>query len=204
MTISEQSGVPLGRSLLAGLGAGGVAAIVASIVSLQLKSPDRVFINSGSVAIAVLLAGLVTGLVYSTSGDRNRGVRNVAIWLVGAFLLVVVAALIVQMMAAGLVLHVVSFCIPLAAISLVIAGVLTPILARPGLHPAVSGPVAGALGLIVGVALAGHGANGRLALPSASGATGAGAEVTSRRTLPANSSSSIRASRRPATRSTSN
>jgi len=178
-TMEPQTRPPLGLSLAAGLGAGGAAAIVAAIVSLALKSPDRLFLSSASVSIAALVAGVLTGFVYFTGSDQSSAVRNVAVWIVGAFLLVVVVALLVQMLAAGLVLHVVSFCIPLAAISLMIAGVLTPILARPGLHPTVSGPVAGALGLIVGVALAGHGAGaGRLALPNAGGSTGTGALLT--------------------------
>jgi len=95
-TADAQTRLPLGRSLAAGLGAGGIAAIVAALVSLGLKSPDRVFLNSASVSIVVLLGGLITGFAYFSGAGRAQAVRNVAIWIVAAFLIVVAAVLAVE------------------------------------------------------------------------------------------------------------
>lgn len=157
----------LSRSLAAGLGAGAVAAVAASLVSLLLQSPDRVLINSASVSIVVLLAGLLTGLVYRTGVGPARAIRNVAIWLVGAFVVVSAVALAVEAAPGHPLLHVATFCIPLAAIALSVLGLLTPILVRPVLRPLWVGPLAGIAALTIGFALAGHagGTGGKLALP---------------------------------------
>lgn len=175
----------LGRALTAGLGAGAIAAIAASLVSLSLRSPDRVFINSASISIAVLLAGLFTGLVYRSGATRRDAVRNVAFCLAGIFVLVCAIALAIEAAPGHPLLHVASFCIPLAAIVLLLLGLLTPVLVRPALFPSWLaiwlGPIAGIAALVIGFALAGRagGTSGRLALPkapsgSATSRTGAG------------------------------
>jgi len=178
-TADAQTRLPLGRSLAAGLGAGGIAAIVAALVSLGLKSPDRVFLNSASVSIVVLLGGLITGFAYFSGAGRAQAVRNVAIWIVAAFLIVVAAVLAVEAESGHLFVHLVSFCVPLAAIALIVTGVLTPIMVRPALRPSWVAPFVTVAALAVGVALAGHGAGAeRLALPSAGGSSGSGAVLT--------------------------
>ena len=52
------------RSLFAGMAAGAVAAVVASLVSLPLRSPDDVFANTASVTVGALLAGLFAGYAW--------------------------------------------------------------------------------------------------------------------------------------------
>ena len=47
--------------LLAGMGAGAIGAIVASLVSLPLASPDEVIANTLSVTVVSLLIGLAGG-----------------------------------------------------------------------------------------------------------------------------------------------
>ena len=77
----------------AGITAGALAAIVAVLVSLPLKSPDDSLLNSASVAIASLLVGLISGLMWkmlvNTEGRPKKfgilwGVSSVT---VGAMLL---------------------------------------------------------------------------------------------------------------------
>ena len=48
----------------AGITAGSISAVVAAIVSLPLRSPDDILMNSATVVIGALLAGLSAGIVW--------------------------------------------------------------------------------------------------------------------------------------------
>ena len=69
--------------MLSGITAGSVAAIIAVLVSLPLRSPSDTLLNSASVALAALLAGVVAGLLWLAMGrfDR-RTVYFLAVWTV--------------------------------------------------------------------------------------------------------------------------
>ena len=149
----------------AGLLAGSVAAIVAVLVSLPLQSPDDALLNSVTVAIAVLGAGLAAGVSWSVFSDRERGRLLYAASLIGAFLVVTVVALFAE---SQVLEHFFSFSVPLAAIALGMIGVLTPVLERtqlPGLWW--STPVAVVVAFGLGIALVGQGdeESGELSLP---------------------------------------
>jgi polyisoprenoid-binding protein YceI len=153
----------LGRSLLAGLGAGAVAGIVASLVSLPLRSPDDAFFNTASVTAGALLLGLVAGAVWY--GARGSVLRFL-LPLEALFLVVVIGAVAIDLPAAAPLKGAVLFIIPLAIIAFALTELLTPLLAQvriPGV--VVAAPALAALAL--GIALAGHGdaQGGQLSLP---------------------------------------
>ena len=149
----------------AGLLAGSVASIVAVLVSLPLQSPDDALLNSVTVAIAVLAAGLAANASWSVFSDRERGRLLYAASLIGAFLVVTVVAVVAENQVLE---RFFSFSVPLAAIGLGTIGILTPMLERtqvPGLWW--STPVAVVVAFGLGIALAGQGdeESGELSLP---------------------------------------
>ena len=103
----------------AGLAAGGIAAIIAVLVSLPLHSPvDSVF-NSATVAVACLVLGAIAGVLWNRMGERPLVVNGV---LVVLFVLVLVVALVGN----GFLDRFASFVLPLAAIAFVVCIALTP------------------------------------------------------------------------------
>ncbi len=160
---SESSAASIRRPVLAGLTAGAVAAIVASLVQLPLHSPTDVVFNSLTVTAGSLVAGLLSGALWATA--RDSGFRRrlfFAVWLV-LFGVVAGAA------AAGdtQVDRMVSFVVPLAAIVMATTGIGTPVLSDSGrlglLAAAIA--VAAAVGVGAGLATQGDAESGRLELP---------------------------------------
>jgi polyisoprenoid-binding protein YceI len=157
--------------VLAGLAAGGVAAVVASLASLALRSPYPALLNSASVTVAILIAGVLTGLLWSALAGRPHSVAMLIAVLAVAFVLVVAGAVALQTAPALQLLNVVSFCVPLAALTLAILGALTPVFVRSTVPRAWVASASAGIALAIGIALAGRGnvATGRLVLPQAQG-----------------------------------
>lgn len=108
--------------MLSGVTAGSVAAIMAVFVSLPLRSPSDTLLNSASVALACLLAGLVAGLIWLAVGrSQRRTVWFLAAWTV----LFVPAAIAVVLYGRSQLDHFVAFAAPLAVIAYVVTGALT-------------------------------------------------------------------------------
>jgi polyisoprenoid-binding protein YceI len=138
-----------------GLISGGIAAIVAALVSLPLESPDDAVLNSGTVTIGALIAGFAIGAAWAAFREQPA-YYGVAVAAVFASVFVVAA-----LFATGLD-DVYGYVVPLGIIVVVICGALTPVVER--LLP--DGPVelAGSavslvVALAVGLALAGQGDN---------------------------------------------
>ena len=147
-----------------GLIAGAIAALAAGLVSLPLRSPLDSLFNSGSVAMAGLAAGLTAGVVWRLLANAtHRSVLFAISWA-----LAFVAVALVSVIGETQLERLVAFVLPLAAIILLLTGVLTPpmagssMLRRWWLAPALA-----LLALGVGLALAGQGdqESGRLELP---------------------------------------
>ena len=153
----------------AGITAGALAAIVAVLVSLPLKSPDDSLLNSASVAVASLIVGLISGLMWkmlvNTEGRPKKfgilwGVSSVT---VGSMLL---SAFAVQLD------NLIPFALPLVFIVCTITGVLTPLFGRDPsplrwwIAPAT---VVVVLALAIPLANVGDEESGRLELPPKSG-----------------------------------
>ena len=154
--------------MIAGLTAGSVAAVVAALVSLPLRSPDDAFFNTGSVAIASLIAGLAAGALWQGAAkSKRRHTFFAGVWT-AAFGVVALLSWAgeTQLERFG------AFVLPLAAIVFTIAGTLTVLLSDT---PAVQKPwlpaAALAVALAVGFSLAGQGdaESGRLELPPRAG-----------------------------------
>ena len=153
----------------AGITAGALAAIVAVLVSLPLKSPDDSLLNSASVAVAALIVGLISGLMWkmlvNTEGRPKKfGILwGVSSLTVGAMLL---SAFAVQLD------NLIPFALPLVVIVCLITGVLTPLLGRdpsPLRWWAAPAAVAVVLALAIPLANVGDEESRRLELPPKSG-----------------------------------
>ncbi len=149
----------------AGLFAGAIAAIIAALVSLPLHSPLDSAFNSATVAVATLVLGGISGLLWSRFGER-------ALWYVVAMSALLAAILVVAFIGNNFLDRFVSFVAPLAAIAVVVTAALTPPLSsyfsRPSLGWKAWTPAAPVVAaLILGFALItqGDAESGDLALP---------------------------------------
>ena len=154
--------------MIAGLTAGSIAAIVAALVSLPLRSPDDALLNTATVVIAALIAGLAAGALWRYSArSKRRHTVFAGVWT-AAF---GVAALLCWAGETQLD-RFLSFALPLAAIVFTLTGALTVLLSGA---PAIQKPwlpaAALAAALAVGLSLAGQGdeESGRLELPPRAG-----------------------------------
>ena len=154
--------------MIAGLTAGSIAAIVAALVSLPLRSPDDALLNSATVVIAALIVGLAAGALwrYSARSKRRRTV------FAGVWTAAFGAAALLSWAGETQLDRFLPFALPLAAIVFTLTGALTVLLSGA---PAVQKPwlpaAALAAALAVGLSLAGQGdeESGRLELPPRAG-----------------------------------
>ena len=155
-----------------GLIAGSIAAVIAALVSLPLRSPHDTFFNSASVVIGVLIFGIVAGAIWGRLASARNGRLYFALVLAGGLAAVAGAAA----GADSQLDRALSYSVPLAAIAFVLAGVLVPTLSRTSV-PRMwwSAPAAVVVALALGFGLIGQGdqASGELSLPprAANGST---------------------------------
>ena len=150
--------------LRAGMLSGGVAAIAASLLSLPLESPHDGVANTASVAILVLISGIVAGFAWRLLPEgQPRTMRFVTLILLGFALVAGATALAQTQLERS-----VSFWLPIAALAAVIIGGGVPLLADKGRAlPWWLAMAAVVVALAIGVALAGQGdqESGELELP---------------------------------------
>ena len=151
--------------MLAGITAGAIAAVIAALVSLPLHSPVDSAFNSATVAVAALVVGGISGLLWSRLSGR-------LLWFLSGLGVVFVIALVIAFAGNTQLDRMVSYMVPLAAIVVVICAVLTPLLAAFFLKPAIgvlkwSPVLAVIIALVVGFALItqGDAESGELSLP---------------------------------------
>ena len=147
-----------------GVIAGSIASLVAVLVSLPLRSPDDALLNSATVMVATVIAGVVAGLLWRALANRARR------WLIFAVLWALGFVLAVLFAVAGETQldRMVSFSVPLAAIVFPLIGVLTVILARWGIASrwwVRAAVLVIAIGIGVGLSGRGDEKSGRLELP---------------------------------------
>ena len=148
----------------AGITAGSISAVVAAIVSLPLRSPDDIFLNSATVVIGALLVGFSAGIVWRFLSKRPRGLVIFAIVWAVAFAMTTVLALAGETQLD----HFAAFVLPLGAIVFLLTGLQTALFHRhtiPAEWWSVLASVA--IALAVGIGLAGQGdeRSGKLELP---------------------------------------
>lgn len=161
------------RALLAGVAAGSVAAIVASLISLPLASPDDLLFNTFTVTIGALVAGFSGGYVWWAVRDRPRPVSDLWITAVGALVVVGLIGIIGQIAALD---RLFGFVMILGATVFSVIALLTP--PFTGIRPAWAAVLLVAA-LAVGTGFAGQGdeESGELSLSDAPAATDAPADT---------------------------
>ena len=150
-----------------GLLAGAIAAVVAVLVSLPLRSPLDSIFNSATVVLGVLAIGLLAGLAWRAFAHRPKGRLYYVGILAGALIVVTIIAAIGETQ----VDRILSFSVALAAIAVVVAGGLVPMLDRtsaPTLWWTMPAAVVIALGIGIGLAWQGDEESGDLSLPARS------------------------------------
>lgn len=150
----------------AGLIAGAIAAVVAFLVSLPLKSPDDAVLNTATVGVGALVVGLAAGGVWRALQGVARRWEVYAAAAIAAFGLAVAVGLVFETLLEGSI----GFIIPLAAIVFALSAALPPILQRLEFAPPWPGALASvgavaALALSIGLSGQGDAESGRLALP---------------------------------------
>lgn len=148
----------------AGITAGSISAVVAAIVSLPLRSPDDILLNSATVVIGALLAGLSAGIVWRFLAGRPAGLLMFAIVWAVAFAITVVLALAAETQLD----HFAAFVLPLGAIVFLLTGLQTALFHRLAIPMGWWSVLATvAIALAVGAGLAGQGdeKSGELELP---------------------------------------
>ena len=110
--------------ILAGVFAGAVGAIVASLVSLPLRSPDDLLANTASVTIVALVLGIATGVIWRRLHGSPGGRRRLLLYAAGGF---VGAIVVLAILEAAVLDRFISFGVPLAAIIFAALGILPPI-----------------------------------------------------------------------------
>ena len=150
--------------MIQGLTGGSFAAVAAALVSLPLHSPNDALFGTVPVVTASLLLGLAAGAVWTRLAPGPNPRRRFAlIWLV-AF-----AASVLAMAAVDSWLdRMLSFGVPLAAITFVVTGVFVVCAAEiPVLRSKWLTAIGLVIALAVGLGLAGQGdqESGRLELP---------------------------------------
>ena len=113
--------------MIPGLTAGAAAAIVAVLVSLPLRTPSALLFNSGTVCLAALAAGVLSGLIWIAARRSQRPVvRFLIVWSV---VFLPVSALIIFLGRSQLD-HFTAFAAPLALIIYSTIGLLTVAISR--------------------------------------------------------------------------
>ena len=97
---------------LYGVIGGGIAAIVASLVSLPLDSPDDVIFNTATVAIAAIAVGVFEGVLWQLLAPRPQGRQLYAGISLGAFVVAALACFAFELALDGAA----RFALPLAAL----------------------------------------------------------------------------------------
>jgi polyisoprenoid-binding protein YceI len=141
------------RPILAGLMAGVAGAIIASLVSLPLKSPDDLIANTATVTVVALLVGLLAGIAWQRMHETPDGRRKLILFAVGGF---VAAVIILGILEAVALDRFISFGVPLAAIIFAAAGLLPPALTSMDM-PGWAAPAAVVAALVIGGGLASFG-----------------------------------------------
>ena len=139
--------------LLAGLGAGAIGAIVASLVSLPLRSPDETIANTLSVTVVSLLVGVAGGGLWRRLRATRNGRRTFLWTQAGGMLVALIAVAVIDRLYLG---QLAPYALPLAILIFASVALLTPLLAASHL-PAWSMWLLTAGALLIGAGLLGRG-----------------------------------------------
>ncbi|MCH8206496.1 MAG: YceI family protein [Chloroflexi bacterium] len=160
-----------------GLIAGSIAAMVAALASLPLRSPSDPLLNSATVAVGALTVGLAAGMIWNRLAETRRPLLYFYCVLAGGL----AAVMLLAAAAEPQIDRAFTFSAPLATIAFVMAGAIVPALERTSWTRRrwpVPAAVVIALGIGIGLAGQGDAASGELSLPPAAAGPVAAATTT--------------------------
>ena len=148
--------------VLAGAVAGSIAAMVAGLLSLLLRSPDEIVANSLTVVLVSIVLGLLSGELWRKLRARNGAERTFAWSMVGAFFAVAAAIALADLF---LLSNLAKYAGPLAVIIFITLGFFVPMLSRVTAPVWVAAiPIVIAIALGIGLFGRGNVASGELSL----------------------------------------
>ncbi len=113
--------------MVAGAVAGSIAAFMAALVSLPLRSPDEIVANSLSVVIVSIALGIVAGGLWRRLRATDNAQKVFAWSMVGGFFVAMLAATAVDLFVLS---SLIPYAAPLAAIIFVTLAFFVPVLSR--------------------------------------------------------------------------
>ena len=148
--------------MLAGAVAGSIAAMVAGLLSLILRSPDEIIANSVTVVLVSIILGLLSGELWRKLRARRNAEKTFAWSMVGAFF---VAASVIALADLFALSNLAEYAGPLALIIFITLGFFIPMLSRVTAPVWVAAiPIVIAIALGIGLFGRGNVASGELSL----------------------------------------
>ena len=148
--------------VLAGAVAGSIAAMVAGLLSLILRSPDEIIANSVTVVLVSIILGLLSGELWRKLRARRNAEKTFAWSMVGAFF---VAASVIALADLFALSNLAEYAGPLALIIFITLGFFIPMLSRVTAPVWVAAiPIVIAIALGIGLFGRGNVASGELSL----------------------------------------
>ena len=139
--------------ILAGLAAGSVGAIAASLIALPIHTPDELVANSLTITIAALIIGALSGLLWRRIRATANAVRTFALTMVGAFVIAMMAAAIIDQTTLD---RFIPYAGAAALVIFLSVGLLTPVFSR-AVVPTWVAFIPVVLALVIGFGLFGRG-----------------------------------------------
>lgn len=148
--------------MLAGAVAGSIAAIMAGLISLVLRSPDETVANSLTVVLTSIVLGLVAGGLWRRLRASNNAPKIFAWSMVGAFFIAMMAIALIDVTVLS---SLIPYATPLAALIFITLGFFVPLLSTltaPSWTAAI--PIVVALAIGIGMFGRGNTASDELSL----------------------------------------
>lgn len=135
--------------VLAGAVAGSLAAIMAGLLSLLLRSPDETVANSLTVVLTSIVLGLVAGGLWRRLRASNEAPRAFAWSMAGGFLIAMMAISLINFTVMA---SLIPYATPLAALIFITLGFFVPLLSTVTAPPWTAViPIVLALGIGIGM-----------------------------------------------------
>lgn len=112
---------------MAGLAAGSVGAIAASLISLPVTSPNDTVANPLTVTVVAMIIGALSGIVWRRVRATANGARTFVIAMVAALLVVLSTLAIIEWTAGG---GWFTYTALVAGVIFLSVGLLTPVVSR--------------------------------------------------------------------------
>ncbi len=139
--------------VLAGAVAGSIAAIMAGLISLLLRSPDEIVANSLTVVLTSIVLGIVAGGLWRRLRASDNAPRTFAWSMAGAFLIAMMAITLIDF---TVIASLIPYATPLAALIFITLGFFVPLLSTVTAPPWTA-VIPIVLALSIGIGMLGRG-----------------------------------------------